>query len=114
MLALTPLNVTASVLWKQVLAPLIGTVQANAVGLTDLDGQRTTVDFTWYVDGAQVKLIALSVDTPAEVGKLKKRLGLSYDVYSDREGAALRGFRVDDQNKGIARPAIFLGKYLAQ
>jgi peroxiredoxin len=53
-------------------------------------------------------VVAISSDPPADAAELHRKLGLTFEVYSDPELAVITKWGVDDYGKGIARPATFV------
>lgn len=53
-------------------------------------------------------MVAISVDPPAKSVALRKRLGLTFPLYSDQHGAAARAWNVFDPDTEIALAATFV------
>ena len=53
-------------------------------------------------------VIAVSTDTPEDVGQLKVKLGLGFDVYSDTDLQTITKWGVENYDTNIAKPATFV------
>ena len=54
------------------------------------------------------KVIAISSDQPADLGAMKDKLGLGFELYSDAQLAVIMKWGVEDAGKCIAKPATFI------
>jgi len=52
--------------------------------------------------------VAISVDPPDRSKALAEKLGVNYPLLSDPKRDVVRGYGVEDQENGIAWPAIFI------
>jgi peroxiredoxin len=53
-------------------------------------------------------VIAVSTDSPEDAGKLKDKLGLTFDVYSDTDLQTIAKWGVANYDTNIAKPATFV------
>src|SRR5450432_1782098 len=53
-------------------------------------------------------VIAVSTDSPEDAGKLKDKLGLTFDVYSDTDLQTITKWGVANYDTNIAKPATFV------
>ncbi|MEO8841930.1 MAG: peroxiredoxin family protein [Kofleriaceae bacterium] len=53
-------------------------------------------------------VIAVSTDSPEDVGQLKAKLGLGFDVYSDTDLQTIQKWGVENYDTNIANPATFV------
>jgi len=53
-------------------------------------------------------VIAVSTDSPEDVGQLKTKLGLGFDVYSDTDLQTIQKWGVENYDTNIAKPATFV------
>ena len=108
-----------------------GTVQSRAGATVDLaplwESQRVIVVFyrghwcphcqhqlgelnkvTEQLAVQKVTIIAISSDTPADAEVLHKKLGLTFEVYSDTDLKVITSWGVGDYGAGISKPATFI------
>ncbi|MDX2093666.1 MAG: peroxiredoxin family protein [Kofleriaceae bacterium] len=55
-----------------------------------------------------VKIIGISADAPADIGAMRDKLTLGFDLYSDADLAVISKWGVEDFENHIARPAAFI------
>ena len=55
-------------------------------------------------------MIPISADSTSDAAKLRKRLGVDFDIYSDKKGAAARAWNVFDKRHDISLSATFIVK----
>ncbi|HEY0250024.1 MAG TPA: peroxiredoxin family protein [Kofleriaceae bacterium] len=53
-------------------------------------------------------VVAISTDSPEDAGKLKEKLGLTFDVYSDTQLQTIQKWGVANYDTNIAKPSTFI------